>query len=144
MSLLLSRTNFPGSGPRLRRWLGTIAAVLVSHFLSGCQSLTNPVSDGVPVRRLPPELLGQSRLTNRPIPLSLLRQTPPEKYLLDAGDVLGVYVEGVLGDRNQPIPVRLVERSNLPPAMGYPVPVRENGTISLPLIEPLPVRGLSI
>jgi hypothetical protein len=106
--------------------------------------LTNPVADGIPVHRLPPEVLAPSREGLQMIPLSLLRQGPPDVYRLGPGDVLGVYVEGVLGDRTQPPPVRLVEQSSLPPAMGFPIPVRENGTISLPLVPPVLVQGLSL
>ena len=34
--------------------------------------------------------------------------------------------------------------SDLPPAIGFPVPVREDGTLSLPLIKAIPVRGLTL
>src|SRR5262249_38035105 len=60
------------------------------------------------------------------------------------GDVLGVWIEGVLGDKNQPPPVRIPEVANTPPAVGYPVPVREDGTIALPLINPVNVKGKSL
>lgn len=123
-------------------WL--LLACLHAQFLSGCAALTNPVADGVPVRRLPPELLAVPKESERQLPLTLLRQKPPEAYRLEAGDILGIYIEGVLGDRNQPPPVRLVEQSGLPPAMGYPIPVRDNGTVSLPLVDPIKVEGLTI
>jgi protein involved in polysaccharide export with SLBB domain len=118
--------------------------LLLSSLLAGCAALTNPVADGIPVRRLPSELLAAPKEGQRTIPLTLLRQKPTDAYLLESGDVLGVYIEGVLGDRNVPPPVRLVEQSGLPPAMGYPTPVRSNGTISLPLVEPINVAGLTV
>ena len=34
--------------------------------------------------------------------------------------------------------------SDLPPAIGFPIPVRENGTISLPFVPPIQVRGLTV
>jgi protein involved in polysaccharide export with SLBB domain len=34
--------------------------------------------------------------------------------------------------------------SDLPAAIGFPIPVRNDGTLSLPLIKPLPVRGLTL
>lgn len=123
-------------------WRGVL--LLLALLVNGCAAVTNPVANGVPVRRLPPELLGESREVGDSLPLNLLRQSPPEVYQLEPGDVLGVYIEGVLGDRSQLPPVRLVEASGLPPAMGYPVPVRENGTVSLPFVEPVRVQGLSI
>jgi hypothetical protein len=118
--------------------------VLVVCVLNGCAAITNPTVDGVPVRRLPPEVFGESRETMRPIQLTALRQKPPDAYLLGPGDVLGVYIEGVLGEKGQAPPVRIPEQGNLLPALGYPLPVRENGTVPLPLINPVKVEGLSV
>ncbi|MBL8794543.1 MAG: polysaccharide biosynthesis/export family protein, partial [Planctomycetia bacterium] len=123
-------------------WRGVV--LLLALVANGCAAVTNPVANGVPVRRLPPELLAESRERGDTLPLNFLRQNPPEVYRLEPGDVLGVYIEGVLGDRTQLPPVRLVDASGLPPAMGYPVPVRENGTVSLPFVEPIRVQGLSL
>jgi hypothetical protein len=113
-------------------------------FLTGCAALTNPVADGVPVRYLTPDFLGASKEGTRVVPLSLLRQKPPEVYRLAPGDILGVWIEGILGEPNQPPPLRLPERGDLPPAMGYPMPVRSDGTMALPLVPPLKVEGLSV
>ena len=41
-------------------------------------------------------------------------------------------------------PTQLGETRRLTPTIGYPVPVRPDGTIRLPLIEPLKVQGLSV
>ncbi len=77
--------------------------------------------------------------------IARLRQVRPPNYLLDDGDILGIYIEGVLGDKEAAPPVHFPsEGSDLPPAVGYPVPVRENGTLPLPLIEPVMVRGLTL
>ena len=67
-----------------------------------------------------------------------------ETYLLDAGDVLGVFIDGVLGKSDEAPPVHIPAVSRRPPAIGFPVVVREDGTISLPRIEELSVRGMSI
>jgi protein involved in polysaccharide export with SLBB domain len=120
------------------------AAFLVCAALDGCAALSNPVADGVPVDRLPPEIIGKRREEEKTIPLTLLRQKPPKVYLLGPGDVLGLYIEGILGDRTQPPPVRFTELGNLPPSFGFPIPVREDGTLPLPLIDPIKVTGLSI
>src|SRR5438105_3809721 len=53
-----------------------VFASLLCVLLSGCSALTNPVANGVPVRRLPPELLGEPKEGARSFPLTLLRQSP--------------------------------------------------------------------
>jgi protein involved in polysaccharide export with SLBB domain len=116
----------------------------------GCTALTNPVADGIPVRLLPPELLGPCKSGTQTIPLSLLRQPEPAVYQLDAGDVLGVFIEGYLGAANQPLPVysappvEVRDQNRLPPGAGYPVPVQEDGTIILPAVAKLTVKGLTV
>ena len=112
----------------------------VAGLASGCAAMTNPVGDGVSVRHLPPELLEPSKAGEQTIPLTLLGQPRPATYRLDAGDVLGVYVEGFLGERNPPdaLPIHVgplvqshdVRRLN--PSAGYPVAVEDDGTIALP------------
>jgi hypothetical protein len=121
-----------------------LLALLGSLALSGCAALTNPVADGIPVRRLPPELLAISKKEYRPTPLSLLRQKPSDLYKLDAGDVLGVWIDGFLGKEDQGIPLATIEPA-LPPALGYPVVVQEGGIITLPSLKgPLKVKDLTI
>jgi hypothetical protein len=111
---------------------------------TGCAALTNPVADGVPVHLLPAEALGHPRQEEEPIPLNYLRQPPPDVYRLAAGDILGVYIDTVLGEHNQPPPVRFSEQGNVPPALGYPTPVQEDGTILLPYVKPINVKDMSI
>ena len=125
--------------------LAIVLAGLLS-CLSGCAAVTNPVANGIPVHRLPPDVLGRPREEEIPIPLTALRQAPPDSYRLDVGDVLGIWIEGVLGNRDQPPPVSVpsnTNNNNLPPSIGFPIPVREDGTISLPFIDPVPVKGLT-
>jgi protein involved in polysaccharide export with SLBB domain len=139
--------QFRSSLNSFRRPCRALALAIVSSVLaglSGCAALSNPVADGIPVDRLPPEIKGKRRDEEKTIPLSLLRQKPPKVYKLAPGDVLGVYIEGVLGDNSQPPPIRLPEQGNLPPAFGFPIPVREDGTLPLPLIDPIKVEGLSV
>jgi hypothetical protein len=110
----------------------------------GCAALSNPVANGVPVRRLPPEQLGESRENMQTIPLSLLRQKPPAAYKLASGDVLGVWVEGVLGEKNAPPPVSIGVAGGDRSSIGYPIPLRADGTISLPLVGPVKVDGMTL
>lgn len=118
-------------------------------MLIGCTALTSPIK-GVPARRLPPQFFATPKNNLVPIDISRLSQEPPREYLLDKGDILGIYIEGILpsSDPDQvPTlpPVHFPEKdSTLPPSLGYPVPIVEDGTISLPLIKPLSVAGLTV
>ncbi len=101
--------------------------------------------DAIPVARVPAELLQADRRDKyKDISLLRLRQDPPETYLLGPGDVLGIYIKGVLGDEEALPPVHYPEDGNRPPAVGYPVPVREDGTVSLPIVDPINVQGMSL
>lgn len=122
------------------RWL--LAATCLLPVVSGCAAF-RPIR-GLPARYMPDEFRGASRSGKQTIDLSLLRQTPPGTHLVDAGDLLSVYVEGELGRRDQPPPAFFPTNNLTPPSVGFPIPVREDGTISLPLVGALSVRGLSI
>ena len=123
--------------------------LLVAGLSSGCTNLTQPLS-GVPARRLPPQFLTQSKSNLVPLDPSRLKQEEPRNYLIDDGDILGIYIEGILPFTNaetppEPPPVNFPEKeSTLDPSIGYPILVQEDGTISLPSIEPLKVKGMTI
>jgi protein involved in polysaccharide export with SLBB domain len=124
--------------------LAAALAVLACCLAGGCASMTNPVADGVPVRRLPDEVFVKPREELQNIPFTLLRQKEPDAYRLAPGDVLGIVAEGILGERNQAPPVRLGEVGTQAPAIGYPVVVQEDGTILLPLLPPIKVQGMTL
>lgn len=121
---------------------------------SGCATLDALQGiPAIPANRLPREFLGEKRSDMQQISMARLRQDPPEVYQLGANDILGVYIEGILppfgigpnGETIVPPPqVHHYEDGALPPAIGIPVPVREDGTIVLPSIPPLQVAGLTL
>ena len=125
-------------------YLMRIIAAVFCALVTGCASFTNPVANGVPVRLLPDELLAPTKEGYKTIPLTMLRQQPPEHYLLAPGDTLGVFIEGVLGEAEAAPPVNIPDSADLPPSIGYPIPLRADGTISLPYVEPIKVAGLTI
>ena len=66
-------------------------------------------------------------------------------HKVQAGDVLGVFVDGVLGEFAASPPIHLpTEGSGLQPTVGFPVPVDYDGTIDLPIVKPIKVRGKTI
>ena len=124
--------------------LAVLATIAMCMSLTGCTALFSPI-DTIPAARVPAQFLAEPQANKRPIDVARLRQVKPEFYTLDADDVLGVFVEGVLGNFEETPPVNIPPPdSDLPPAIGFPVPVREDGTMSLPSIKPIPVRGLTL
>ena len=114
--------------------------------LSGCAAF-RPI-DGIPARYVPDEVKAPIRSGKKTIDLSLLSQTQPSVYHLDAGDVLAISIEGVMPRRDGELPpVNQSFNSNdeALPALGYPVPVRADGTVSLPMLhQAVMVRGLTV
>ena len=98
----------------------------------------------VPVNQLPPEYLGRSKADLIEISFTRLRQTPSETYLLDEGDVLGIYIENVLAGDDAAPPVHFPDDPSQNASIGFPTPIGENGTLSLPLIDDIDVRGLTV
>ena len=129
---------------RQRSLILMLALTLVSVSSTGCTALFSPI-DSIPAARVPRQFLAEPQADKIPIDFSRLRQDQPEFYTLDADDVLGVFIENVLGEFGSAPPVQIPDpNSDLPPAIGFPVPIREDGTVSLPLVDPIPVRGLTV
>jgi len=137
------------------RLLPVAALALLCCLASGCAAITNPLANAIPVCDVPPELLSApSRSAMVTVPLTLLKQKPPAVYRLAPNDVLGIYIEGVLPAESpgQPVanppvyfPAQLDPMARgLPAALGFPINVREDGTIALPLVSPINVSGMSI
>lgn len=117
---------------------------LLTLWMTGCTQIVAPI-DAIPADRVPRELLVKPSANTRPIDYARLRRPPEKEYLLDKGDVLGIFIDGVLGNLNEAPPIRLPDGvTDLPPAIGYPVPVRDNGTLPLPLIKPIFVKGMTV
>lgn len=125
------------------RWFA-ILILAASSVSGGCAALTNPVASGVPVRRLPDEVLSRPRADLRAIPLTVLRQRENEAYLLDKGDVLAIIADDIIAPAAQQPPIRMPDQVNRTAAIGYPVPVNDDGTISLPRLKPIDVRGQTL
>lgn len=98
----------------------------------------------VPAYRVPRDLLGRPRADMIDISMVRLRQAPPAIYELGANDVLGIYIENVLGQPDTAPPVFYPEDGTRAPSIGFPIPIREDGTLSLPLVEPINVAGMNL
>ena len=131
------------SSSNLHPFLARFCVFLLT-ISTGCASITNPVANGIPAHLVPDELLVESKHEFERIPLTWLRRKPETVYKLAPGDILGVYIEGVLGETDQVPPIYEPPVADLPPSVGFPIPIRENGTVPLPLIKPVDVDGMSI
>jgi len=131
---------------RCVQYLGLALLGTALTALSGCTSLHLSLHgpDAVPASKVPGIVLSRPRAEMQAISLSRLRQTPPEHYQLGANDILGIYIENVLGKTDEPPPVHFPDKGEQDPSIGYPIPVREDGTVALPLIAPMKVEGLTL
>lgn len=137
-----SRRKTDSNSELMRRLMLFTGCVWTCLLLTGCSAF-RPLR-GIPVASLPWEERGLSRANMETIDLSRLSQAPLPAHIVDSGDVLAIYVEGALGKVEEVPPVYIPQNNDGQPSLGYPIPVREDGTISLPLIRPLNVRGLTI
>jgi len=132
------RSSAPAKSRMGRALFGMLT--LATLMQAGCSTI-----NAVPVSRVPSEVLStELKNSYKDISLLRLRQDPPETYLLGPGDVLGVYIKGVLGSDEELPPVHYPEDGNRPPAIGYPVPIREDGTLALPIVDAIQVEGMSL
>lgn len=133
---------------RYRRFAILIGlCLLVGQF--GCSSITFPIR-GVPARRLPAESRGEAKRDFKPLEVTALTQPEPAEYRLAPGDVLSIYVPGVLpfqsplSDPQLPPIHYPLPGSDLQPSVGLPVVVQESGKITLPSLPPVDVLGMTI
>lgn len=134
--------------------LATLLCVTASA-LTGCVSSTHYrhstlYRNAIPASQLPPELLERRRDGLVPIDFSLLQQPQPESHLVGPKDILGVYIEEVLDEEGRlptvQYPFGVEDRIELfrSPSVGHPIEVSADGTLPLPLIDPVPVNGLTL
>lgn len=110
--------------------------------LSGCAAM-RPLK-GVNAGELPDEYRLPQRSAKAMIDLSMLRRSPPRQHIVDADDVLSIYVEGYLGGAKGAPPLTMRQNPNGRSSLGYPIRVRDDGTISLPAVKPIHVQGMTI
>ena len=137
------------AGVQFRARLALVLAAAGIGMLTGCAAL-HPLR-GVPASYMPHEYRGEQRSGKETINLSLLVRRPPDEYRVDAGDVLSVYIPGVLGklsvsleEAGEEPPINNPYSPADPPTIGYPVTVRDVGTIPLPYVSPVHVAGRTL
>lgn len=108
----------------------------------GCSAIHQPYTRTIEHKM---EVLSRiPKAEQRSIDLRLLGQTPPPEHLVSDGDILGVFIEGNHSTDTSEMPVRFPDDRNVAPAIGYPTPVRNGGTIRIPHLGVLRVGGLTV
>jgi protein involved in polysaccharide export with SLBB domain len=138
-------------------WLSWLT-LLLCLTSCGCVSHVTRITsacDAVPAYRLPPQLLAESRCGKVPIDFTLLRQQPPETYVISPGDTLGIYVQGIVpsaANEQAPLYTNIAGTRDAYPAtglihapvVGLPMRVDEQGKLDMPLVDAIQVRGMTL
>jgi protein involved in polysaccharide export with SLBB domain len=135
---------------KLRLHCASVAAPSILSFVllasfSGCSALD--CLKGIPavsVKRVPKSFFARPRSEMVQISLARLRQEDPKVKQLGPHDVLGIYIENVLGRNDEAPPVNFPKEGNDQPSIGFPIPIREDGTVQLPLVDPIEIAGLTL
>jgi len=127
---------------KISRFTAVFMAFLSCSLVTGCQMFGN--SDCNSAGSVPNQASAPPKSSRMKLNFLQLRQDPPAAYLLAPGDVLGVFIEGVTGDESTPPPVNFPEDKSQDPSVGYPIPIRDDGRISLPLLGPIYISGATI
>ncbi len=141
----LNRPNRPQHKTLLVPIVTRLVCTTLLVALSGCSTLD--ILKGIPsvsAKRIPRSFFGRPRSDMVQISLARLRQVPPKVYQLGPNDTLGIYIENVLGQPDESPPVNFPENGEKKPSIGFPIPIREDGTVALPLIPPIEVAGLTL
>ncbi len=138
---------------RFQLTFNSICCLLTLVASSGCITFT---SYAIPADRLPVELRAEPKGERVHLNYALLGQEQPAEYTIAPGDILGVYIKGLLPpDPEEPIPFVPPQTNftdiyypptgqNYTPAVGLPMEVNSTGELNLPAIGPIKVTGLTI
>ncbi|MEZ6063870.1 MAG: polysaccharide biosynthesis/export family protein [Planctomycetaceae bacterium] len=150
--------NHPATGCSTRIRPNAAVWLVASALLTASAGCSQFALNAIPVSRVPSQILaGELKDDFEDISPLRLRQDPPEAYLLAPGDVLGFHIyeqaaavaaaqTSAARQSNVPLlpAVHFSEDGSLPPAVGNPIVVQDNGTIAVPILSPIHVEGLSL
>ena len=122
-----------------------ICLALFLCCLGGCSALkTNAY---LPCE-IPVDMQPNTRSRLVPIDHRMLGAPIPTEHQVAVGDVLGIYIADVIGERDElpqvAYPSFRTKNAPIEPFVGLPIKVELDGTIKLPYVEPLAVVGSTI
>lgn len=139
---------------KIQKFVGYSLLLVVGACLqTGCITYSH---HAIPADRLPPELKVCQKGCRVPVNLALLGQAPPRSYIIGPGDVLSVYVRGLIpASTDEATPLiqgsMTLQQIYYPPsgnvsgpAAGVPMEVSDDGTIPLPAVGDMKVAGLTV
>ena len=119
---------------------------LFSFVLPGCH--LSPHKASVTPQQLPLECRAASRSRLVPLDHRLLGGMVPKEHVVGVGDVLGIYVADILGNREElpavSYPHYRIRNAPTEPFVGQPIKVETDGTIQLPYVPPIYVNGMTL
>lgn len=147
-------------GPATRP-LYRVACAVACILAVGC---VNSIKNTVPAQCLPEEIRGPSSEGLESIDFTRLGQKAPASHVIGPGDILGIYIQGLLGNGQEvqldtTFPPDLGDRPtkawyehpdslrdpSIPAvAVGTPIEVMHDGTIALPYAQETFVSGLTV
>ena len=132
--------------------LKNIDADSASVLLSNLLGLSDAINPNVRIESVPHtnsllaagdeetlELIGNLILQVDNVP----ENDPTLPYALDSGDVLGIFIDGILGGFNEQPPIHQPVAGS-EPAIGYPIRIEHDGTINLPFAGNVLLRGQTL
>ena len=143
----------PSVAPRPAMLSRTLIAAATLCLTAGCHLVSSPRGT-VPASRLPSNLFDCPRESLALLPLAALGQSKPLDHPIAAGDTLSIYIYGIFPASEEETPViqqtqTLAQRYYPPrgtvvgPSTGLPIRVDQNGTVNLPLVDPVRIAGLT-
>lgn len=116
------------------------------NYLSNSRSRARSLSGGYLTQLIhvrSGELLGKDYGELEKVPDLRKAELARAKFnTVGVGDTLAIYIETILPNKGQPLPVMQAAKRN--PVTGYPVPVNSQGEIVLPLVGRIRVAGQNI
>lgn len=137
----------------LNRTISASCLCAVAFSMTGCITFTR---QAVPANRLPTQFKAPQKCDLSPINFAMLGSQKQTDHLIDGGDVLAITIQGVIpADEGAAAPVisgqATLAREYYPPlgvvdspSYGVPVHVQSNGTIQLPLVAAVDLKGLTL
>lgn len=123
-----------------------VLAFLLAGLSGGCATI-----ESVPVATINDPSLITPMTSGGTIDLSQLQRRPSDRYFVNVGDTLGIYIRDAMGSGEIPGPINfpIVTQPRYPgqvaePQLGVPIKVNEDGDILLPNIPPVKVAGLTL